>query len=37
MIIMERIKTYGYITGDISRRIHQDGLKVLPWMVLYNE
>jgi hypothetical protein len=37
MIIVEQIKPYGYITGDISMRIHQDGLKALPWMVFYNE
>jgi hypothetical protein len=37
MKIVEQIKTYEYITGDISMRIYQDGLKALPWMVFYNE
>jgi hypothetical protein len=35
MIIIEQIKTYGYITEDISMRIYQDRLKVLFWMLFF--
>jgi hypothetical protein len=33
MIIIEQITMNGYITGDISMRIHHYRLKVLLWMV----